>query len=151
MKILNLALAAGFVAVTLLSAPAVAATRVLKNQPEQAEPLEQGPVVAMKQGKVVARYPAPDRRTELYVHDEGEVGDFVWHAIYVRAAGKFQLLGSCQEVKKVAWSKDSKTVTFQLIKATGPETSTTFAARYRVGERKIALKALTETDVQSSM
>ncbi len=142
------ALVAGLVTLVVLPAsPAFAAEKLLKHPREAVEALEGAPIKKVPDGKTLARYAAPDGQTTLLVRDEGEVGDFVWHALYVKRAGTYQKIGTCQEVDKVRWSADSKSLTFEMKKATDFDTITTYLARYKVGEKRIGLTALKSNKV----
>ena len=70
-----------------------------------------------KPGTNLQSVASPDGRFTLIVRDEGEQGDFVWHALYLKSGGSFTLLGSFNSVKDIAWSQDSTTVSFRAEKA----------------------------------
>jgi hypothetical protein len=119
------------VALLLVSAIALGQTKTEKVQFLKA--LEKG-------GKTVATHTAPNKKTKLVVRDHNEVGDFVWKRLFLVNGTQVVRIDAFNEVSRVKWEKDSKSVQFRGVKATDYNEISHFDVKYTVGAKTAQYK-----------
>lgn len=100
-----------------------------------------------KPGKNLQVVTSPDRRFSLLERDEGEQGDFVWHALYLKAGDAYTLLGSFNAVKAVVWAPDSSFVSFHVEKAVAFDQVEESEYQYAPASRLLKMRRIKVTKV----